>query len=364
MQHLPKLIALTALAASPGLFAQQIVSTRVFTEPAGVRFFVDGQLHYSAATFLWPKGSKHIVTIDSPVVGGLPNQNSTCPDGGQSSATMQYDTSCRSRFQFLSWETNAGTLGTAGVVSQVITADPSISFYKANFNVQYRVDVSFFVGDNTSAQNGCATSGVLGPRPPNAGPGIVFVAGVCYPFSTAIWLARGEYALHAVPYDGFVFSGWNFDIGPQGASVSTVKVNGPMVLNPRFEPAKRVRFFTSPLGLKVSVDRTVVPTIDPDHFVITYPIPGYFDWAMSTTHTMGVPSPQEDLDGRAWVFDSWNNGGGQDSTYMVRDTNTVETFTAKFVRGARISFLTEPNGLKLSRNCSLGSGTEACVFRF
>jgi len=43
---------------------EQIVSTRVFTEPAGAQFSVDGKVYISAQVFLWPKGSKHVLSFD------------------------------------------------------------------------------------------------------------------------------------------------------------------------------------------------------------------------------------------------------------------------------------------------------------
>ena len=62
-----------------------------------------------------------------------------------------------------------------------------------------------------------------------------------------------------------------------------IEVRGPMLINPRFEPAKRVRLYTNPAGLRLRVDSTEVLTVDPERFVLYYPIPGFFDWVGRVT---------------------------------------------------------------------------------
>ena len=117
-------------------------------------------------------------------------------------------------------------------------------------------------------------------------------------------------------------------------------MRGPMVINPRFEPAKRVRLYTNPLGLRLRVDSTEVLTIDPAHFVVTYPIPGYFDWVGGSRHTLAGVSPQLDIDSRVWVFKNWSNDGGQNMIYSAdNQTNVMTELTANFVREWRRVFL-------------------------
>jgi uncharacterized protein (TIGR03437 family) len=156
--------------------------------------------------------------------------------------------------------------------------------------------------------------------------------------------------LQAIPFDGFVFRGWTFDASPMSAAqATTIDVRGPMTINPRFEPAKRIRLYSNPRGLRLRADTTEFVSIDPEHFVITYPIPGYFDWLGGSRHVLAGVSPQVDIDNRTWVFKDWSNGGGQDMPITIdNQTNVPLELTANFVRGVHASFLTQPLGLKLN----------------
>ena len=133
------------------------------------------------------------------------------------------------------------------------------------------------------------------------------------------------------------------------AQASSIDVRGPMVINPRFEPAKRVRLYTNPLGLRLRVDSTEVLTVDPDHFVVTYPIPGYFDWVGGSRHTLAGVSPQVDI---LTVFGFSRTGVTEAvRTWFIRPITkrmSSPELTANFVRGVTVSFLTEPAGLKLN----------------
>jgi uncharacterized protein (TIGR03437 family) len=341
------IFSLIGLSVLP-LAAQDIVSVQVLTEPSGARYTVDGLQYIQPTTFLWPVGSKHVVSIVSPTYSQDPG-GSICETPTDSPLT-QYDPSCSKRYRFGGWETSLGPPPTAGV-SQVITADPKLTFVRAAFSVEYRINVTFFDrGGSAPSQSCVAKAQTLGPKPSSEGSGVVFVAGQCMDSSGYVWVGGGVIPLQAVPFDGYVFRGWTFDATPrEGAQTSSIEVRGPMVINPRFEPAKRVRLYTNPLGLRLRVDSTEVLTIDPDHFVITYPIPGYFDWVGGSRHTLAGVSPQLDIDNRVWVFKNWSNGGGQNMIYSSdNQTNVATELTANFVRGVAASFLTEPLGLKLN----------------
>lgn len=334
------------LAASLPVAAQVVASTRIVMDPPGVRYSVDGQIYAQSAEFLWPAGSKHIVAM----LGGTQTITGTtnyCGDPG-SSTVIQYDELCKARYTLTGWQNSLGPLPAGLSPVQTITADPSVTFYKATFKAEYQINVAFANTPNTTPDTVCLENGQLGPKPVGAGAGVVIFNNQCLGSSTSFWLAPGEYPVQAIPYDGFVFTGWLVDSGVASSSFTNIKIIGPSTVSPRFEPAKKVRVYTNPYGLQARIDNTVVPTINPNAFVLTYPIPGYFDWAAHSTHTLGVPSPQVDVDGRTWVFQSWSNGGGQEMKYTVDEaTNVGVTFTAKFVRGAHASFLTEPAGLRV-----------------
>jgi hypothetical protein len=188
----------------------------------------------------------------------------------------------------------------------------------------------------------------------------------CFRESTEPWVERGkELLLQAIPYNGYVFKGWYTDAST-ATFIDKYTVRGPAVLNPRFEPAKRVVIATDPPELHVLVDRTEIYTADPQNYISSCAVNGLFDFAEGSTHVLGAPSPQVDINGREWVFDKWSNGGGQNMVYKAERANVTETLIAKFVRGIRVS-LGIPKGLKLivdgrdtwpSYNFIWGAGTK------
>ena len=341
------IFVIACLSAMP-LAGQDVVSVQVMTQPSGARYTVDGLQYIQPTAFLWPVGSKHVVSIVSPTYSQDPG-GSVCETPTDSPLT-QYDPACAKRYKFGGWETSLGTPATDGV-SQVITADPKLTFVRANFALEYRVYVTFFErGTGGSSQSCNAKAQTLGPKPAADGAGVVFVGGQCLDSASYVWVQGGVVSLQAVPFDGFVFRGWTFDASQQDtAQASSIDVRGPMVIQAKFEPAKRVRLYTNPLGMRLRVDNTEVLTIDPERFVVTYPIPGYFDWVGGSRHTLAGVSPQGDVFNRVWVFKNWSNGGGQNVVYSAdNQTNIVTELTANFVRGVAASFLTEPAGLRLN----------------
>lgn len=342
-------LAFAAVALGLPLMGQQLVSVTISTQPSGARYTVDGEQYMRPTNFLWPVGSKHVVSIVSPTFSTQPNFG-TCEEPGES-GFIQYDPSCRTRYAFASWETSGGTISTGASASQTITVDPELRFLRANFSVQYRIDFVFFNRPTLSSMEACvAKAQKLGPQPGERGSGLVFANASCLDGSGSVWAGTGPLNLQAIPFDGYVFRGWTFDANPMDqAQTTTVDVRGPMIINPRFEPGKRVRLYSNPRGLRLRADTTEFVSIDPPRFVITYPIPGYFDWLAGSRHVLAGVSPQVDIDNRTWVFKNWSNGGGQNMAITVdNETNVPLELTANFVRGVHASFLTEPAGLRLN----------------
>src|SRR5258708_5628007 len=89
------------------------VSTRIFPDPGGVRFFVDGQVYVQGQNFLWPAGSKHTIAVEHD--------------------QLQY--THLTRFTFTGWVDNT-SLFNSSADSIVVTADPAVTFIKATFNVE------------------------------------------------------------------------------------------------------------------------------------------------------------------------------------------------------------------------------------
>jgi uncharacterized protein (TIGR03437 family) len=338
---------LTALVGSAT--AQEISSTRIFTEPAGVEFTVDGQRYTQATSFLWPKGSKHVVSISNAIAYRALSDGCKEAITTEEQTAFQYDPNCSTRYGFSGWETNVHAPVSA--TTHVITADPGVTYVKGSFSVFYKVNVALHSQPVVGATQSCNlnVSAPLGPRPAGAGPGIAIIGGGCFAYSGAAWLPGGDYSLQAIPYDGFIFRGWNREGMVGTAYLNSLKVTGPVTIQPVFEQAKRMHLYTSPAGLQLRIDRTIIPTIDPAAFVPKFPMPGYFDWARDSVHILGAVSPQvNEEDGKAYVFDSWSNGGGQDMVYKVGDdVNVLQELTARFVRGVTAAVQTAPVGLKV-----------------
>jgi uncharacterized protein (TIGR03437 family) len=291
-------IAGITLGAVPLWAEEQIVSTRVFMEPTGAYFYVDGTSYLTPQSFLWPKGSKHTLSVDPAV---------------------QTTTRLGVRYTFASWTDSTGRLS-MGTPTIAVTAAPEISWIKAVITTEYEIKIMI------------ADCPAVDCNP----PGTVLIGGTIFDRNGTVYAAPNTVlTLAAFPKPGYVFVGWQLGAGSSDAFVNTVTVTGPMSIQPRFEPAKQVTFLTSPPDLRVLVDRQPVLT------------PVTMDFGQGTRHVLGAPSPQDDMTGGLWVFDSWAHGGGQNTLYVVERTNVRETLTAKFVPGVRVAFLTNPPGLKL-----------------
>ncbi|MBZ5610614.1 MAG: hypothetical protein LAP38_20310 [Acidobacteriia bacterium] len=323
--------------------------------PNGAKFTVDGQLYISAATLVWPAGSKHIVSFitDPP----LPNQGTTsvqtAPDGS-------------AQYVFGGWTDNANLLIPQPDPVQTITADPRITTLTAKLTVAYRVTVSFFstgIPDDPLSPPTCGSPGVNSSNVLR--PGVVFVGSTCYWATVNLFVqANAAVNLNAIPYPGFVFLGWSLNSGPVNPFLTALTVKGAMTIAPRFSPGKRVHFLTSPLGFNLLIDHSTVPTRsiadlttcpsnESQPIVPQVGVPGLcfgdFDFAPGSQHVIGAVSPQVDHASLWWVFDSWSNGQGANAIYTTdNNVSTPDTLTANFVRGAQVSFVTNPTGLKLA----------------
>lgn len=308
------LFALSVALCSGELSAQSTISsTRVSTEPSGAQFYVDGQLYERPALFLWPAGSKHVLSV-------YPNQQKPLT---------------KTRYTFTSWTDSRGLLSASGA-TVTVTADPGITSYIAAVKVEHAVSLNFF---------SCAD-----PDPLACGgsPGTVSLNGTPYSSNAEVYLTSDStVVLQAVPNPGFVFTGWLPGLGNSSqAYLNTFVLNAPTVVYPRFilagqvgvstPNAGQISILTSPPGLQVTVDRGSVAT------------PVTLEWGLGTAHTLGVISPQTDRQGIVWNFEAWSDGKPAAHTFTMPDNGTPQTVTARFVMSARATFLTDPPGLSLT----------------
>ena len=174
--------------------------------------------------------------------------------------------------------------------------------------------------------------------------------------SAILYESAGTLPIQAIPNPGWIFAGWalggsNLSSGcPSGVTcqfINSITVvppttfqnidnNTPNTIYPQFVQGRAVTIQTSPPGLQVIADRTVVTT------------PANLTWGGGTTHQLGVTNAQNDLQGKLWVFTGWSDGGAMNHPYVVPSTTGALTVTANFAPGQRVSFYTNPPGLSLT----------------
>ena len=303
------------LLAAGSLPAQTTSSVRIFTVPPGLEFSVDGQNYLHPVTLLWPQGSKHAISAPSSQTVGQ----------GQP----------RTLYGLGSVISNLGPI--ADLTS--VTADPNLTFIELPFVASYAVDLSFFTCPLGTCElpNPCQP-GVICPC-----PGYVILNGQAFVRNAEILVQAGQPVVaEAHPNPGWVFQGWLPVPGSENTSQAfqnTWTVNNPMILYPIFKQARpvSVTLQTSPRGLQTLVDRT-------PYFGTVQ-----LEWGLGSVHQLGGISPQYDLHGTLWVFDSWSDGGSFSHAYNVPSTGqTAITLTANYVTGTQVTFLTVPQGLALT----------------
>ncbi len=287
-----------------GLAAQTTSSVQIYTVPPGLNFYVDGQKFASAATLLWPQGSKHSIRTDALQGANQGNLVYTNPSMSTNLVSDVQDWSA-------------------------ITADPALTWIQITFAASYAVSLNYFT----------CPAGV--PAASCGSPGTVYLNGTAFTQNGKQYVGAGStLTVQAFPSPGFVFAGWLPPIGVQSTSQAfalSLPVNGPITLFPVFQRARSVSMSiaTSPVGLQVLLDRT------------PYLSPTTLEWGVNTTHQIGGISPQYDQQGKLWIFSSWSDGGAYSHAYTVPAGYSTINLTANFVAGTMVTFLTNPPGLPL-----------------
>jgi uncharacterized protein (TIGR03437 family) len=357
--NLALVVCTVARAQSGCADGQQCVSVRIgttFTSLSGGNpvFVVDGSNYTSPQNFVWPLQSKHIV------------QFLLSTDANNNVLAYQSVLSDTVRYFFGGWQSNSTVpLTAAGSPIQTITAGPDLTSLIANATVQYRVHLSL---PNSPPVNGIATCAGA-PANPGTGnqQGIVYFNGACYAtstdFTSDLFLGPGTYSLNAFPYPGWVFWGWSIGNNPV-SNLSAVTIPGPLTIIAQFSVAKRVNFVTSPPGLSIIVDGTIVNTVtsldgvscQPDYTIIPPGAPtgfvplcaGQFDFLPGSKHTIGATPAQIDKRGNNWVFRQFSTGAGQNSIYVAgTNTSSPDSVGVTFVPGHHVSILTNPGSMKV-----------------
>lgn len=304
------IVAPLLLAAA--LPAQTVSSVQIYTNPTGLTFQVDGQIYTQPVTLLWPQGSKHSILA----------------------ASIQYAGTPPAQYNLGQVSTNIGPI----LNLSNVTADPSITYIEISYTVSYLVSLNYF---------NCGTAQICSQICPNSsgcpGPGYVLMNGTTYTQNAQIYVGAGsQLTVEAHPNSGWVFQGWyavpNFGNTSEGFQ-NIYTVTADMSLHPIFSPAGTVTvgINTSPSGLLTLVDRT------------TDAAPVSLQWGLGSVHQIGGISPQYDLQGHIWVFQSWSDGGAYSHAVTMPATSDGPiTFTATYTTGTPVTFLTIPQGLALT----------------
>lgn len=367
------------------LEAQSLVPFKVTTSVIGAKFWVDGQMYTSSASFSWEPGSKHILEIRQPV---------------------EYDTHYTTRIAFLNWADDRSLLAQPGSLVQTVTADALTRSFTANFVKQFRVDV-LMTNDSNQIRNLCHPEDGDLIRPPvpattaleeyASWSGFLSEANCgCIVASTYRWVPAGTaFAVNAYPYPGWVFTGFRIMSSNVGSNLNSVTVNGPMTMRAVFETGRRHIFRTERLlnyqtsqqfpylGLRVVVDRVEIPTRDesnqcsevfsgtdngstPTPFGNPFLVPGSAikpcvqlglcngerDLLAGQRTVIGVREVQQDKFRDYWIFDHWDPGNGtklgQNAVIVPAPDNQVKIYTARFTKGVPVHFTVEPSQLKLT----------------
>ncbi|HUA87150.1 MAG TPA: IPT/TIG domain-containing protein [Bryobacteraceae bacterium] len=345
-------LVIVALLVSTGIFAQTISTVDVSVNPPGAAFMVDGNTYITPQVFPWPTGSKHIIEFPlSFDQNGNPTTYQTAQNGN-----IEY--------LFGSWTANDGTLPQGNYIS--VTANPALTSVVANVTVQYLVTINFPNGTNTPNAP-CAGAPASTTNTGGTPQGLFYMDGTCYGGSTSFFATAGSHTVSGYPYPGWVFYATMVN-SLQAAPGATVDIEDPTTIAPEFSVAKRVNFITNPAGLNIIVDGTVVPTPNalsasssgttcaPDYTRLPPNAPpgftplciGQFDFLPGSTHHIGAPVYQMDVTGQYWDFTAFDNGLGQNATYVAPYTTSfADTITAEFALGTTSTIMTNPQGLKV-----------------
>jgi uncharacterized protein (TIGR03437 family) len=308
MSRFARLLLLAAAAVSPA--AGQVSSVLIsMGGNNNIVFTVDGQSYTSAATFLWPKGSKHTLSVPLLSNGNAP----------------------KTQYGFQQWTITGPVVQTITDSTFIFTADPQIQSVVAAFTTAYQFDVVYY---------DCITDGS-----PCQSPGTIYINNAPTIQTSSQYISAGSTVmLRASPNPGYIFMGWSSTSGT-GNNVQTFVnayvVNAPLSVYPRFQSSRAISIgiTTTPSDLKIVADSAVVSG------------PVNLDWGTNTVHSLNVISPQTDSNGGLWMFGSWSDGGAASHAFTVPSGASAPiALSATFVPASKVTFQTSPVGLKLNVN--------------
>ena len=290
------------LACAPVRAQSSVNSVRIYTEPAGLNFTVDGQNFRDTVDLLWPATSKHTVVGYDQVQLGI-------------------------QYTLGAVFTNLSQLDVNGLP---ITADPALKWVKLVFVPAYALTLD--LPDCPSDVQTCP----CGAR--------IEIDGTLYDRRTVLYFPPlTPVHARAFPTSGFIFTGWSavWQLGRTTQYDITFPMLGPLTLTAFAQAATtvhgNVNIVTDPPQLQVLLDRT------------SYTAPVNLQWGLGTVHAVGAEAAQMvNGKGAYYAFDSWSDGGDLNHAVTVPSQMGLVTLTARFVPAVAVGFGTTPSGLSLN----------------
>ncbi len=305
-------IALLAVAAFtwlvfPPQASAQNVTVTVYTLPAGATYMVDNLIYTDQATFSWPAGSQHYLSVGTYLVQPAP------PAPPQ--------------FTFVDWTDAQGVVSNlAGIW---IAASADATYYVANFTNTKTLTATVSL---TCAPVSCGTV-----------PGLILLSGSpytgnpAYPPGVTPEPYGTQLALTAVANSGYVFSSWSPGSNQViSGNTDNVTMDGNVTAVANFLLAVPITFASVPSGLQLLVDGGT--TMTPDTLGLGW----------GTSHYLSAISPQRDASNNFWVFSSWSDSGAINHTYTVPQSAAPVTLTVTYTPAEVSTFLFSPPNAGLS----------------
>jgi uncharacterized repeat protein (TIGR02543 family) len=154
-------------------------------------------------------------------------------------------------------------------------------------------------------------------------------SGTTNPSGKKYYFIGDTVTLTATPAAGYVFTGWSGAISSTDNPAKII-IPGAVSVTANFGIAVHISLTTLPAGRRIIVDDS------------TYTTPKVISWLRGTSHRLFAPSPQSDVAGIRYIFQSWNDFGDS-SHYVTPSTDTI--YTATFSTEFYLTMTTEAGGI-------------------
>ncbi|MBI5021905.1 MAG: T9SS type A sorting domain-containing protein [Ignavibacteriales bacterium] len=153
-------------------------------------------------------------------------------------------------------------------------------------------------------------------------------SGTTNPSGKKYYFIGDTVTLFATPAAGYVFTNWSGAISSTDNPAKII-ITGSVNVTANFGRAVQISLTTLPSGRRIMVDDS------------TYTTPKVISWLRGTSHRLSAPSPQSDIAGIRYLFQSWNDFGDS-SHYVTPSTDTI--YTATFSTQYYLTMMTEAGG--------------------